>query len=131
MIRPIHVDDYLARAFDLRTSNCWHLVRDVWLEMTGFDLGDLTPEQTDPSSLDDAVWAAVEGPLFVAIQRPANPCIVLMRRRAEMPHVGVLIKWRLLHQTHRGVRNTWWSDAMREWDSLEYYLPRSHLTEAA
>lgn len=131
MIRPVAVDDYLARHFDLRTSNCWHLVRDVWLEMTGTDLGDLTPAQTDLASLDDAVWAAIEGPQFLPIQRPANPCIVLMRRRGEMPHVGVLIKWRLLHATQKGVRNTWWSDAAREFDSLEYFLPRAGAPEAA
>jgi hypothetical protein len=47
-----------------------------------------------------------------------------MTRRREMPHVGVLMRFRILHMTPRGVRNPWWSDAAREWDSLEYYLPR-------
>jgi hypothetical protein len=124
VIRPIAIDDYLARTFDLRTSNCWHLVRDVWRDMTGVDLGDLTPAQTDLDSLDDAVWAAIEGSRFLALQRPARACIVLMRRRGEMPHVGVLMKWRLLHMTPKGVRNPWLSDVAREWDSLEYYVPR-------
>lgn len=130
-MRPVHSDEYMARSFDLRSSNCWTLVRDVWLEMTGVDLGDLTPPETDLASLDDAVWAAVEGPQFVRLERPANPCIVLMRRRREMPHVGVLLKWRLLHMTARGVRNPWWSDVAREFDSLEYYLPGAGAPEAA
>lgn len=130
-MRPIHSDDYLHRTFDMRTSNCWHLVRDVWRAMTGVDLGDLTPDETDAASLDDAVWAAVEGPHFIQLERPEQPCIVLMRRRREMPHVGVLIRWRLLHNTPKGVRNPWWSDVAREWDSLEYYRPRARAPEAA
>lgn len=131
MIRPVHSDDYMGRRFDLRTANCWHLVRDVWRDMTGVDLGDLTPPETDASSLDDAVWAAVEGTRFVALERPAAPCIVLMRRRREMPHVGVLLRWRLLHMTPKGMRNPWWSDVARQWDRLEYYLPRAGGQEAA
>jgi hypothetical protein len=130
-MRPIHSDDYMGRTFDMRTSNCWHLVRDVWMAMTGVDLGDLTPERTDTSSLDDAVWAAVDGHRFIQLERPEQPCIVLMRRRREMPHVGVLVRWRLLHNTPKGVRNPWWSDVAREWDSLEYYRPRAGTLEGA
>lgn len=131
MIRTVHADDYMTRAFDMRTSNCWHLVRDVWRDMTGLDLGDLTPPDTDKASLDDAVWVAAAGPRFARLERPEQPCIALLRRRSEMPHVGVLMRWRLLHMTPQGVRNPWWSDAAREWDSVEYYLPSGSGTEAA
>lgn len=130
-MRTVHSDDYMPRRFDMRTSNCWHLVRDVWRDMTGVDLGDLTPAQTDSCALDDAVWEAAEGPRFVRIEQPRQPCIVLMRRRSEMPHVGVFMRWRLLHMTPKGVLNPWWSDVEREWDSLEYYVPRENAPEAA
>jgi len=130
-MRTVHSDDYMARRFDLRTSNCWHLVRDVWRDMTGLDLGDLTPPQTDLSSLDEAAWEAAEGPGFVRLERPRQPCIVLLRRRSEIPHVGVLVRWRILHMTPQGVRHSWWSDVTREWDRLDYYLPRDSAPEAA
>jgi hypothetical protein len=131
MIRQVHSDDYLTRRFDMRSSNCWHLVRDVWRDITGVDLGDLTPPKPDHHSLDEAAWAASEGPGFVRLERPRQPCIVLMRRRSEIPHVGVLMRWRVLHITPRGVRNPWLSDVEREWDSLDYYLPRDPAPEAA
>jgi hypothetical protein len=124
MQRTVHADDYMRRTFDIRTSNCWHLVRDVWRDLTGVDLGDLTPPKPDRFALDEAAWAAAEGPRFVRLERPCQPCIVLMRRRSEMPHVGVLLRWRLLHITPQGVRNPWWSDVAREWDRLDYYVPR-------
>lgn len=124
MIRPVSTDRYMAREFDFATSNCWHLVRDVWRDMTGVDLGDLTPESVDPGSLNGAVDAAARGPMFARIGAPRQPCIVLMRQRKDpIPHVGVLLRWRLLHLTPRGVRHEWLSDVIRQWDELEYYVP--------
>jgi hypothetical protein len=124
VLRQVHSDDYLTRQFDLRQYNCWHLVRDVWRDMTGVDLGDLTPPATDVPSLDAAAWDAAAGPRFERLGQPRQPCVVLMRRRREMPHVGVLMRWRLLHMTPECVRHEWLSDVVREWDSLEFYLPR-------
>ena len=123
-MRPVHSDAYMARRFDVRSSNCWHLVRDVWREATGIDLGDLTPAQTDTESLHGAARAAVDGPQFERLSRPRSPCIVLMRRRAEMPHVGVLLRLRVLHLTPDGARHQWLSDVAREWESVEFYVPR-------
>jgi hypothetical protein len=123
VIRTVHADSYMDRKFDIRTMNCWHLARDVWRDLTGVDLGDLTPPQTDTAALDEAAWQAAEGPRFVRLERPRQPCIVLMRRRAEMPHVGVLMRFSVLHIGPKGVRNTWLSDVEREWDSIDYYLP--------
>lgn len=132
MMRTVHSDDYMGREFDIQRYNCWHLVRDVWRDMTGVDLGDLTPSQTDHDSLVDAAWHASVGPRFERIRLELRqPCIVLMRRRAEIPHVGVLMRWRLLHMTPNGVRNPWWSDARREWERLDFYLPRDAAPEAA
>lgn len=123
MMRTVHSDDYLGRQFDLKRYNCWHLVRDVWRDMTGLDLGDLTPQDTAHAALDAAAWDASEGPGFTRLERARQPCIALMRRRGEMPHVGVLMRWRLLHMTPGGVRLQWASDAEREWDRIDYYLP--------
>jgi hypothetical protein len=130
LIRPVSAESYLGREFDVKTSNCWHLVRDVWRDMTGVDLGDLTPAETDRCSLETAAGKAAGGPQFERLWRPKQPCIVLMRRRREMPHVGVLMRWRVLHLTPQGARNVWLSDLVLEWERVEYYLPTA-TTEAA
>jgi len=121
MMRAVCADEYMSRRFDVRESNCWHLVRDVWRDMTGVDLGDLTPHRTDTASLGGAVDGAASR--FRRLESMANPCIVLMRRRRDMPHVGVLMRWRVLHLTADGARNTWISDLMLQWDRVEFYLP--------
>jgi len=131
MMRQVSADAYLGRQFDLKRFNCWHLVREVWRDATGVDLGDLTPHETDRGSLDAAAAGAAGGPLFERLARPQQPCVVLMRRRREMPHVGVLMRWRVLHLTPQGARNTWLSDLALEWDSLEYYMPTARGPEAA
>lgn len=121
--RQVYSDDYMSRKFDLRTSNCWHLVRDVWRDMTGDDLGDLTPENVDTAALGTAMTRAAASPRFDRLARPEVPCIVLMHRRGQTPHVGVLLRWKVLHIRPSGVQHQWLSDVELEFDRVEYFLP--------
>lgn len=96
----LRVDDYLARTFDLATSNCWHLVRDAWRDLTGVDLGERTPERL-------TVWAITrrfeaDAPTFEELARPCEPCIVLMTHPGTVPHVGVFTRGRVLQMTQLG-----------------------------
>lgn len=124
-MRHVYADDYMARRFDLKRYNCWHLVREVWADMTGTDLGDLTPARLDTGSLDEAAEQHSDGPAFERLDRSREPCIVLLRRRRDMPHVGVLLRGRLLHITAQGVRHQALLDVAEQFASVEFYAPRA------
>jgi hypothetical protein len=96
----LDVDRYLARRFDLARQNCWHLVRDGWLELTGRDLGDRTPELLTAAALRGRFDSDV--PAFEELPSPAEPSIVLMRRPRAVPHVGLYYRARVLQMTPRG-----------------------------
>lgn len=96
----LNYEPYLRRRFDLKTQNCWHMLRDAWLELTGRDLGDRTPEQITAKAL--AGRFATDVPEFFEIGRPASPCIVLMRRIGAVPHVGLYYRGSVLQMTARG-----------------------------
>lgn len=130
-MRNVYVDDYLSRRFDLKRYNCWHLVREVWADMTGTDLGDLTPASRLAGALRDAADDAADGPGFQRLERAESPCIVLLRRRRDMPHVGALIRGRLLHITCQGVRYQDIADVADQFETVEFYVPRSSAPEAA
>lgn len=114
----------MTRRFDLKRSNCWHLVRDVWRDMTGQDLGDLTPARVHRGALNSAVDAAADGPGFQALDAPRERCLVLLRRRKDMPHVGVLLRGKLLHMTPEGVRHEPLAYAALGFSVVEFYVPR-------
>ncbi len=96
----LNVDSYLARRFDLATMNCWHVTRDAWLELTGRDLGDRTPERITTAALLGQFDSDV--PAFERLDGPASPSIVLMRAPGVVPHVGVLWGRRVLQMNSRG-----------------------------
>jgi hypothetical protein len=130
-MRPVYSDDYMDRSFDLKRNNCWHLVRDVWRDMTGRDLGDLTPSRTGVGALQGAALQASGGRAFQRLEARVEPCIVLMQRQRDMPHVGVLLRGKVLHMTPRGVRHEALEYATREFPVVEFYVPRAAATEAA
>ncbi len=94
------VDRYLARRFDLANQNCWHLVRDAWLELTHVDLGDRTPAQITKAALIGRFDTDVPG--FRRLPGPESPSIVLMIRRGAVPHVGIFYKRRILQMAISG-----------------------------
>lgn len=96
----LNVDAYLARRFHLARQNCWHLVRDAWLELTGDDLGDRTPERITAATLTGKFDTDV--PAFRRLDGPQDPSIVLMRSPGVVPHVGIYHQRRVLQMTQRG-----------------------------
>lgn len=123
MIRPVYADDYLMRRFDLRAYNCWHLVRDVWRDMTDVDLGDLTPSSLETPALVGAARDASDGPEFVQVERQRT-CIVLFERPGTMPHVGIMLRGRVLHLRPDGVRYQLLEAAQLGFRSVTFYWPR-------
>ena len=81
---------------------CIHFLADAWEEETGYDMrGIMACFMVPPRqrSADPALAKA-----FVRIPAPSSPCVVLMRRGAATPHVGLFVRGRVFHLTARGAR---------------------------
>ena len=95
------VDRWLAKRYDADKYNCAHFAAEVWAAETGENIegtltGFLRPESERRASMDLKRQ-------FVLLDRPASPCLVLMRRPRCQPHVGVYLRGQILHITKRGV----------------------------
>jgi hypothetical protein len=94
------VDKYLNRTFSYKTYNCFHFVRDVWLELTGVDIGDQVP---DDKSMDSYNTQALKvANTLVSLANPEDPCLVLLQRARIEPHIGVYYRGRVLHLSRQG-----------------------------
>lgn len=116
------LDEFLLRQFNLRTYNCWDLVREVWLRLTDQDLG--SPELLHYTAMEfsDVVdtWQDVR---YREIPSPQSPCIVLMQRPRHMPHVGVFYKNRVIHIRRAGVQYQPIEVASLGFTTVKWYLP--------
>jgi hypothetical protein len=115
----VDVDAYLSRTFDLTRYNCWHFLRDVWMELTGEDLGDRTPERVSAASLIERFDRDV--PAFRELPGPTEPSIVLMTRRGAIPHVGAFFGGRILQMTSFGPSYMDPATAAAGFESVRYY----------
>ena len=86
--------------FDWMTYNCGHFTREVWLELTGVDLGLRMPERLTREALVNAFVkgeSEVVGKLIQEIPEPVDPCLVMLQSGRCVPHVGVYTAGALLH----------------------------------
>lgn len=89
------VDPYLGRTYVPHTYDCWDMLAEAWLELTGFDIG---PRPTAPEAAL-AIWRH-----FHRLPAAASPSIAFMRRRRLVSHVGLFWKGRVLHIQPEGAR---------------------------
>lgn len=115
------VDRYLAWRFHLAKRNCWHLVRESWLELTGRDLGDLTPNKISADALRSAVGTSE--PSFDRLAAPADPCIVLMQNPGASPHVGLYHRGKVLQITASGASYMPLRVAAFGYQEVRFYRP--------
>lgn len=115
----LNVDSYLTWRYHRQHSNCWHLLRAAWLDLTGEDLGDRTPEVATQQALIARVDS--EAPKFARLDRPEEPCIVLMRSPGAVPHVGVFVRRRVLQASARGASFLPLAAARQGFHSVEFY----------
>jgi hypothetical protein len=121
----MNLDDLLLKRFDIRTYNCWDLTREVWLRLTGQDLGspELIYFTRDEFGQVVEAWHDTR---FKEIYDPLLPCLVLMLRPRIMPHVGVYLGQRenvMIHITKLGVRVQPVALASMGFTAVRYYLP--------
>lgn len=113
------VDPYLSRVYDLAQMNCWHMLRDAWLDLTGQDLGDRTPERITSASLIGRFDTDV--PAFTKLDGPDSPCIVLMRSPGVVPHVGLFLRGKVLQMTKSGASYMPLPTARAGFDEVGFY----------
>lgn len=104
------VDPYMSREFHQERYNCWDLLREAWLELTGFDIGHRTPAPASPLAMIRRFDR--EESQFVRLPGPVSPSIVLMRRPRLVPHVGLFWRSKVLHIKETGPRYERRADAM-------------------
>lgn len=97
--------DYSHVRFDWRTYNCGHFVREVWLDLTGVDLGLRMPEKITREDLLQAFSLGereIVGKIIHEIPEPVDPCLVMFQTKLNVPHVGVYVDGALLHLPKNG-----------------------------
>lgn len=116
------VDRWLAHRHRGDAYNCLHFARDVWLDETGEDLRDRLGLLLAASTAERRIGRAREGVrAFRRLERPEDPCLVLMRRPRSEPHAGVYLRGRVLHLTERGAEFHEPAVASRGFTEVEYY----------
>lgn len=91
--------------FDWYNYNCGHFTREVWLELTGVDLGLRMPEKITREELLKTFRlgeSEIVGTLIHEIPEPVDPCLVMLQNKLNVPHVGVYTAGALLHLPKNG-----------------------------
>lgn len=117
----LDVDSYLTRRFDLARQNCWHVLRDAWLDLTGDDLGDRTPARITTAALIGQFDSDV--PTFRKLDGPAEPSIVLMTHARLVPHVGLYWRRKVLQMASGGPSYLPLAAATAGYD-VAFYVPQ-------
>jgi len=119
----VSVDDYIANwRYHDTERHCWHLVQAVWLDLTGFDIGDRTPAQDGPLARNRAFLRGAKG--FHAVAPQTEPSIVLMSPvHRSGPHVGVYLRGRVLHLDGAGCHYQRVADIKRNHKIDGWYIP--------
>ena len=94
------IDALLHRRYDTRGYNCAHLVAEAWRHETGRDITDKLQGFLFPPAGRFVPFSLRRE--FFPLDKPVSPCIVLMRRPGQPPHVGMFIRGRVFHIQESG-----------------------------
>lgn len=116
------VDKYLGKKFSIVSYNCWDLVREAWLDLTGDDIGKRTPIPPTLRAMKERFLN--EESHFMKVDKPVSPCIVLFKRYRLLPHVGIFFKNKVLHIRETGVEYQPLSVASFGFKEVGFYICR-------
>lgn len=113
----------MARQYDENTYHCVHFVVDAWRVLLDEDIsadfsGMLTP-------LESASVMPLWPDLFVEIDNPQKPCIVVLRKGDRTPHMGMWYKGKILHLREEGPHYANLARICLEYDTVRFYTWRS------
>jgi hypothetical protein len=113
------IDPFFNRVHT-KNYNCLDFVREVWLELTGRDIIERLPGLLDESKGKRAGLSGIRQ--FTRLEKPRNPCLVLMQRAHTEPHIGIYLNRRILHLHERGVEFQPLLVARAYFTSIKYYV---------
>lgn len=114
------IDKFYDREYNEKEYNCLHFVREVWLDITGKDIGTKLATFMLPAQDRTATFESRQ--YFQRVDTPVEPSIVLMGRARTPPHVGIYIGGKVLHIHPRGVELQPVDVAMRGFSTVRYYI---------
>jgi len=91
----LDIDKYLQKSHDMKNYNCWDFIRDVWLDITGEDIGKRTPKIVSRTNM--ITKFNDEEKQFHRLEEKQDPCLILFKRNRILPHVGVYVRGKVLH----------------------------------
>jgi hypothetical protein len=115
----MNIDKYLSKTFKHKTYNCYDFVREVWLELTGVDLGAQTPSVQNVQSYTEKALQVAN--TLGRLEQPDDPSIVLFQRARLEPHIGVYMNGRVLHLTRTGAYYVALSQVSAGYPTVTFY----------
>lgn len=94
------IDQFFNRRYNKTSYNCAHFAVEVWAHITGVDIAHIMRGFLLPGPSRFARMDLRNS--FEKLASPVEPCIVLLQRKGNTPHVGVYIDGRVFHITERG-----------------------------
>lgn len=117
------VDKYFTRVYRPGAYNCLHFAAEVWLDITGHDLHDQLTSLMQFRLGDRSVERGHVRD-FVVLEKPEDPCLVMMQRLRRVPHIGVWIRGSVLHlQARSGVQYMPLHVAAFGFERVRYFKP--------
>lgn len=102
--------------------NCAHFLCDAWEAETGQDIRGTMACFLGLPGARTAGLGLVR--TLRSLPGPVDPCVVLMRRRGAVPHVGLYTRRSVLHLTDLGPIRQLIKVASLGYDSTRFYAPR-------
>ncbi len=119
MIETTSLDFLFAREYDEDNYNCLHLVCEAWKALSGDDIEPYFNGML--ATLENRKVDAKKRHYFELIKRPKTPCIVQMRNKGQVPHVGLFIDGMVMQITQQGVQNQPLEISTRGFKLVKYY----------
>jgi hypothetical protein len=114
-----NLDQYFDRTMT-ETYNCLDHVREVWRELKGEDLLGRLPKLH--GAFRHRSISIVGARTFRRLTQPESPCIVLMQKPKERPHIGVYYKRSVMHLGAAGVEYQPLAIATRDYKQVRFYV---------
>jgi hypothetical protein len=99
--------------------NCFDLVSEAWLALTGECITDRFPRLqgafVDRKMTHTGLRSAER------LKTPVTPCVAIFQRPRTVPHVGIWIDGRILHLNESGAEFTLPEIAKRYYRTVRYY----------
>lgn len=108
--------------FNYSTKNCWHFCQEFWKDLTGQDLGNLSP-----GLVRSQFRAAVEEHHvnFIKLDTPQSPCLVVATRPKLTPHIGIYYQGKVVHAKLTGASYEPLEVFSRGFKTITYYAPKA------